>query len=143
MACSIRWLPALVLLAPLAGGCREEGAASAPTPASVVGRDSSWRMLSADAPAPKTSPRPAGYVEARRLRLSDGREGTVYMVYDELERPCGHVTEKGEAVHYGAVAAARDRRLDPAPVLFQMGRMLGVKGELHVYDFRGRASPLP
>lgn len=101
----------------------------------VVRRDASWRMLS--------GAKPLGYVEARRLELSDGTAGTVYLVYDLADRPLGHVTERGRGVRYGAGVLGTDQDLGAGPVMGQFARILGAEEELKVLDVRGSPATLP
>ncbi len=144
MSCSLRSLAALGILAFLAGCAPSAtGPGSAPSDHSVRSTTSGWRMLSADPEDGKEAPRPAGYVEARRVLGPGGEEGTVYMVYDQGFLPVGHVTQGGAALRYGAGSRAEDQPLGRALVADQLAAILGVRGPLRIYDMTGRLKELP
>lgn len=111
----------------------------------VVHRESTWRILSKDESRPgnPAEPRPEGFLEARRLELSDGPSGTVYVIYDLSDRPLGHVTQKGHAVRYGAGVLGTDLDLGSALILDQAAAILGLDPGLHLYGVRGGPAELP
>ena len=136
-----------LLLLPLLASCAAapQDLAGSLEAGAVVRRESTWRVLSRDEPRrdAQAEPKPEGFLEARRLALSDGGSGTVYVVYDLSDRPLGHVTQRGHAVRYGAGVLGTDLDLGSNRVLGQAAAILGLEAELHLYNVRGEPAELP